>query len=192
LLKSRLFCIFGRSFHQEHAAKISDNFRTTKFFNDNFRIMCKILSRIKTLADAEGISIGTIERTIGASRGVISKAIAKGTDIQSKWLELICEKFPKYSPVWLLTGQGAMLLESSDTPIIHSSVPEDHIDEKIFVDNPQKLSQNPVPSMVNTFLETIKQQAEEIGRLKARIEELERERPVPAYARSTSKETVDL
>lgn len=94
--------------------------------------MCKILSRIKTLADAEGISIGTIERTIGASRGVISKAIAKGTDIQSKWLELICEKFPKYSPVWLLTGQGAMLLESSDTPIIHSSVPEDHIDEKIF------------------------------------------------------------
>ncbi len=137
--------------------------------------MCKILSRIKTLADAEGISIGTIERTIGASRGVISKAIAKGTDIQSKWLELICEKFPKYSPVWLLTGQGAMLLESSDTPIIHSSVPEDHIDEKIFVDNPQKLSQNPVPSMVNTFLETIKQQAEEIGRLKARIEELERE-----------------
>lgn len=154
--------------------------------------MCKILSRIKTLADAEGISIGTIERTIGASRGVISKAIAKGTDIQSKWLELICEKFPKYSPVWLLTGQGAMLLESSDTPIIHSSVPEDHIDEKIFVDNPQKLSQNPVSSMVNTFLETIKQQAEEIGRLKARIEELERERPVPAYARSTSKETVDL
>ena len=70
--------------------------------------------------------------------------------------------------------------------------PEDHIDEKIFVDNPQKLSQNPVPSMVNTFLETIKQQAEEIGRLKAHIEELERERPVPAYARSTSKETVDL
>jgi len=154
--------------------------------------MCKILSRIKTLADAEGISIGTIERTIGASRGVISKAIAKGTDIQSKWLELICEKFPKYSPVWLLTGQGAMLLESSDTPIIHSSVPEDHIDEKIFVDNPQKLSQNPVPSMVNTFLETIKQQAEEIVRLKARIEELDRERPVPAYALSTSKDTVDL
>lgn len=48
--------------------------------------------------------------------------------------------------------------------------------------------------MVNTFLETIKQQAEEIGRLKARIEELERERPVltaPKYVHSTSKETVE-
>lgn len=48
--------------------------------------------------------------------------------------------------------------------------------------------------MVNTFLETIKQQAEEIGRLKARIEELERERQVPItpkYVHSTSKETVE-
>lgn len=153
--------------------------------------MCKILSRIKTLADAEGVSIGTLERTIGASRGVISKAIAKGTDIQSKWLELICEKFPKYSPVWLLTGQGSMLLDSSDTPIIHSSTQGNNTNEKFFVTHPQKLSQSSEPSMVNTFLETIKQQAEEIGRLKARIEELERERQVPAYARSTAKETVD-
>ena len=137
--------------------------------------MCKILSRIKTLADAEGISIGTIERTIGASRGVISKAIAKGTDIQSKWLELICEKYPKYSPVWLLTGQGTMLLDPSDTPATHPPVPKNDNNEKVFAAPPQKLSQEPVNSMVNTFLETIKQQAEEIGRLKARIEELERE-----------------
>lgn len=153
--------------------------------------MCKILSRIKTLADAEGISIGTIERAIGASRGVISKAIAKGTDIQSKWLELICEKFPKYSPVWLLTGQGTMLLDQSGTHTIYSSVPEIDTNEKVFANCPQKLSHIPDSSIVNTLLETIKQQAEEIGRLKARIEELERERPVPAYARSTAKETVD-
>ena len=156
--------------------------------------MCKILSRIKALADAEGVSIGTIERAIGASRGVISKAIAKGTDIQSKWLELICEEYPKYSPVWLLTGQGAMLLDPSDTPVTHPPVPENDTSEKVFAASPQKLSQKPVDSMVNTFLETIKQQAEEIGRLKARIEELERVRPVPItpkYAHSTSKETVE-
>jgi len=156
--------------------------------------MCKILSRIKTLADAEGVSIGTIERAIGASRGVISKAIAKGTDIQSKWLELICEKYPKYSPVWLLTGQGTMLLDPSDTPATRPSVPKNDANEKVFAEPPQKLSQEPINSMVNTFLETIKQQAEEIGRLKVRIEELERERPVPItpkYVHSTSKETVE-
>lgn len=81
--------------------------------------MCKILSRIKVLADAEGVSIGTIERTIGASRGVISKAISKGTDIQSKWLELICEKYPNYSPLWLLTGEGDMLKQSSEDIAAH-------------------------------------------------------------------------
>lgn len=156
--------------------------------------MCKILSRIKTLADAEGVSIGTIERAIGASRGVISKAIAKGTDIQSKWLELICKKYPKYSPGWLLTGQGRMLLDPSDTPATHPPLPENGTNEKVFAASPRKLPQEPVSPMVNTFLETIKQQAEEIGRLKARIEELERERPVPTvprYALSTSKETVE-
>lgn len=71
--------------------------------------MCKILSRIKSLAENEGISIPTIERTIGASRGVISKAIAKGTDIQSKWVELICENFPRYSAEWLVAGRGEMI-----------------------------------------------------------------------------------
>lgn len=102
--------------------------------------MCKILSRIKALADSEGVSIGTIERAIGASRGVISKAIAKGTDIQSKWLELICEKFPKYSPVWLLTGQGSMLANPSDTFAPHSPAMGSDMPEKIFVATPQKLS----------------------------------------------------
>lgn len=71
--------------------------------------MCKILSRINDLAEHEGISIAVIERTIGASRGVISKAIKNGTDIQSKWLTLICDNFPKYSAEWLLTGSGDML-----------------------------------------------------------------------------------
>lgn len=81
--------------------------------------MCKILSRIKELADHEGITIASIERTIGASRGVISKAIMKGTDIQSKWLELICEKYPQYSPTWLITGNGPMMTRDNEVPSCH-------------------------------------------------------------------------
>ena len=59
--------------------------------------MCKILSRIKQIALNEDTTIGAIERKIGASKGVLSRAIAKGTDIQSKWLELIVENYPHYS-----------------------------------------------------------------------------------------------
>lgn len=71
--------------------------------------MCKILSRINEIATREGITITALERCIGASRGVISKAIKNSTDIQSKWLVLICENFPQYSAHWLLTGNGNML-----------------------------------------------------------------------------------
>ncbi len=146
--------------------------------------MCKILSRIKIIADSEGITIGAIERAIGASRGVISKAIAKGTDIQSKWLELICEKFPSYSPIWLLTGEGQMLRDShtnsTDIPssakiiakIEPSSAP--HI-ESSKIDCTSKRDSIPT-SALTELITTIREQAEEIGRLKAYIEQLEKER----------------
>lgn len=71
--------------------------------------MCKILDRIKDIVEQEDITIAALERSIGASKGVIYKAISKGTDIQSKWLEAIVENFPRYSAQWLLTGEGEML-----------------------------------------------------------------------------------
>ena len=71
--------------------------------------MCKILSRIKELSKREGITIGALEKRIGASKGVLSRAIAKGTDIQAKWIESLVENYPTYSTEWLLTGKGPML-----------------------------------------------------------------------------------
>ena len=56
--------------------------------------MCKILSRIEELSKHEGITIGALEKKIGASKGVLSRAIAKGTDIQAKWIESLVENYP--------------------------------------------------------------------------------------------------
>ena len=64
--------------------------------------MGNILSRIQEIASNEGITIGAMERTIGA-------AINNGTDIQAKWLSIIVENYPRYSTGWLLTGAGSML-----------------------------------------------------------------------------------
>ena len=71
--------------------------------------MGNILSRIQEIASHEGITIGAMERTIGASKGVLSRAINNGTDIQAKWLSIIVENYPRYSTGWLLTGAGSML-----------------------------------------------------------------------------------
>jgi phage repressor protein C with HTH and peptisase S24 domain len=67
-----------------------------------------MIKRIKQIADNEGITISALEKKIGASKGVLSRALNKGTDIQSKWLSEIVENYPNYNPVWLLTGQGGM------------------------------------------------------------------------------------
>lgn len=74
--------------------------------------MCKIIPRIKEIAASEGITIGTMERTIGASKGVLYRAINNGTDIQAKWLAAIVENYPQYSEEWLLTGKGGKLKQT--------------------------------------------------------------------------------
>ena len=78
--------------------------------------MTTILDRIAQIADIENISIGKLERLIGASKGVLSRAIANKSDIQSKWIIKIVENYPQYSGDWLLTGEGNMLKETS--PIV--------------------------------------------------------------------------
>lgn len=74
-----------------------------------FQHMSNILSRIQDIASNEGITIGALERKIGASKGVLSRAINNGTDIQSKWVQIIVENYPRYSARWLMTGKGDML-----------------------------------------------------------------------------------
>ena len=96
-------------FNNEHAAKIVDNFQPNKLKWDYFQQMSAILSRIQEISVNEGITIGAIERSIGASKGVLSRAISNGTDIQSKWIQKIVENYPQYSSDWLLTGEGHML-----------------------------------------------------------------------------------
>ncbi len=71
--------------------------------------MAKIIKNISVLAEKEGITIGALEKKIGASKGVLSRAIANGTDIQAKWIQAIVENYPRLSPEWLLTGHGPML-----------------------------------------------------------------------------------
>ncbi|MDD7438606.1 MAG: S24 family peptidase [Bacteroidales bacterium] len=78
--------------------------------------MC-IAKRIKTIADNEGITLSEIERVIGASNGVLSRAAKKGTDIQSKWVASIIDNYLKYSPDWLLTGNGDMLRGVSEASL---------------------------------------------------------------------------
>lgn len=105
-------------FYFKHVANIGDNFQPANIFGDNFQFMCKILARIEEISKQEGITIGALEKKIGASKGVLSRAISKGTDIQAKWIESLVENYPHYSTEWLLTGNGNMLKEKKTRDIV--------------------------------------------------------------------------
>lgn len=68
-----------------------------------------ILDRIQQIVDNENTTTTALERKIGASKGVLSGAMLRGTDIQSKWVQKIVENYPLYNSEWLLTGSGEMM-----------------------------------------------------------------------------------
>lgn len=76
-----------------------------------------MIQRLSQFIEKMHISIRSFEQAIGASNGMIRKAIANNTDIQSKWVTAIVENFPQLDIRWLLTGEGEML-RTETLPII--------------------------------------------------------------------------
>lgn len=98
-----------------------------------------------------------MEKSIGASAGVLSRAIKSGHDIQSKWLQLIIDNYHQLSVVWLMTGKGNMI-QDRNIESIHKN-----IDKKVASND--YISH--LLSEIEKKDEIIRKQAEEIGRLKA-------------------------
>ena len=127
----------------EYVAKIVIIFNPQNFLRDNFQFMCKILERIKEIAKHEGITIGALEKKIGASKGVLSRAIAKGTDIQAKWIESLVDNYPYYETEWLLTGNGDMLKTTHNNA--NKTISQPHKQEKMKIPVMQPINQGGIP-----------------------------------------------
>lgn len=111
-----------------------------------------------------------IAKEFDTNKAAISDIKAGRKKLSIELLRRLKKSYPSCSIEWVVTGEG--------NPFI----------------TPQSLSNTSSSQNTELFLNRIAEQAEEIGRLKARIEELERVRPVPIipkYAHSTSKETVE-
>jgi cell division protein FtsB len=119
--------------------------------------MERILDRIEKTAKNEGIKIAYLEKTIGASKGVLSRAINNKTDIQAKWIQSIVENYPLYSESWLLTGRGEML--KANTTVIN-------VEEK--KPTPAPVSEpGEATALYSMFMERCENLARESGQLKA-------------------------
>lgn len=76
--------------------------------------MDNILEVFIKVSKNEGITITKLEQVIGASKGVLSRAIANNSDIQAKWLLKLVENYPHYNSEWLLTGRGSVLKKETE------------------------------------------------------------------------------
>lgn len=104
-------------------------------------------------------------KMLGVSPQTISAWITRNTFDD----ELIYAKCGDVSAHWLLTGRGDMLSSEPPAPTASAQTPAQH------------------DALVSKLLEKITEQAEEIGRLKAQIDELERRRGDDASAATSSK-----
>lgn len=75
--------------------------------------MSQMISRLSAYIESKKMSIRKFETAIGASNGLISRAIKQGSDVYAKWISITVDKFPDLNPIWLLTGKGEMIIEVS-------------------------------------------------------------------------------
>lgn len=127
-----------------------------------------IKDRLKQIAQAKSLSIRAFEETCGLGRGNISNMNQEGS-IGSDKLSKILDTFPSIDMRWLLTGRGEMLSSEASAPPPPAQNPAQH------------------DALVGKLLEKITEQAEEIGRLKAQIDEIERRRGDDASDAASSK-----
>lgn len=106
-----------------------------------------ILSRIQQIADHENLKITALERKIGASKGVLSRAINNGTDIQSKWIQIIAENYPHYNIEWLITGKGEMIKST-----FHGKEVSDKTIDRLIEEIKQLITENTILKIENKTL----------------------------------------
>lgn len=113
-----------------------------------------MINRLKQYIEFKGMTIAQFERALGLSNGALAKAIRNNTAIGSDKLENILMAHPDISPMWLLKGQGEMLLQEGAVPTKQETAPSYLLDMLTQKDN------------------TIREQAKEIGRLEQQVADL--------------------
>jgi hypothetical protein len=111
--------------------------------------MGKFIERLQIFMEKSGINDNQMTVKASLSVGLLGKAKKSGKDMAAESIEKILCAYPELSADWLLTGRGNMTKEADEKPAMSDT------------------------GTVMQLVDTIKQQAQEIGQLKERIAQLE-------------------
>ena len=111
--------------------------------------MGKFIERLQIFMEKSGINDNQMTVKASLSVGLLGKAKKSGKDMAAESIEKILCAYPELSADWLLTGRGNMTKEAEEKPAMSDT------------------------GTVMQLVDTIRQQAQEIGQLKERIAQLE-------------------
>lgn len=74
----------------------------------------ELIERIEQIIKYKQLSVSGFEKKISASDGVIRRAIRNKSDIYSRFLVEITDKFPDVSAEWLLREEGEIIRTATD------------------------------------------------------------------------------
>ena len=130
---------------------------------------CKMIDRIAKFIERQDISVSAFEKTIGASDGMIRRAIKNKTDIQAKWICAISDNYPNLNLNWLITGNGEMII-NMDVDVVAES-------QAKYVKSPINNREKDLEQTIEAQKRTIETQQEIINLLKTQLSEQERDAP---------------
>lgn len=143
-----------------------------------------VKERIKAFCRAEGMAVSAFEESIGVSNGYVN-SISKSIGIDR--LNILIEKYSNLNIEWVLTGKGEMYKTKGTTPIqSRDNSAIEAIKDTNKVPNEQAYKDINSVDIINKLIATIQEQAEEIGQLRERIAQLQREKGKNASDAQTS------
>lgn len=143
---------------------------------DNKQEKSPIKQRILLFLSDRGVTPYEFYKNTGVTRGILTQNNGISEDNISRFLAY----FPEVNIEWLMTGKGEML-KTKHTP--EALIPENEPIPSNKDNKNEVTKQDFSASIIERLLTTIQEQAEEIGRLRERVEQLEciketKERPV--------------
>ena len=88
-----------------------------------------MIARLHEFIKNQGFTVSEFEKIIGASDGLLRRAVKNKTDINARWIVSISEKFPNLSLEWLIRSEGSMIRENVHVSNLGNSIINRAIEE---------------------------------------------------------------